>query len=147
MGDDMGSADFKTFIDGPTSPANGLINKVFPINPAGNLPESAFPTMPAAPVASSGDFFFIKHTFTSKDAAAEFWASMPEVDMEAFTAANKAKGFHNHYFMPTTDPSTVFCIWESKAPVIVDEFQAFADELFPGTFVNEIYPVMAGGAV
>ena len=70
--------------------------------------------------------------------------------MEAFAAANKEKGFVNHLFMPTTDPSTVFCVWESKAPMTVPEFTAFIDGPegpSPGTFTNAAYAVMEGGTV
>merc|ERR1719473_2283021 len=110
---EMGSKDFKAFIDGPTSPAQGLVNKVYPINPAAVGLTSAWPAMPKAPVASTGSFFYVQHTF-NKGKAAEFWDGMADVDLEAFAAANAAKGFSNHLFMPTTDPSTVFCVWESK---------------------------------
>ena len=75
---------------------------------------------------------------------------MATIDMDAFAADNKKKGFCNHLFMPTTDPSTVFCVWESKAPMEVAAFQEFIDGPdgpAPGIFTNVAYPVMAGGSV
>ena len=146
---EMGSDDFQAFIDGPESPAADLVNKVYPINDMGVTPSSAWPTMPAAPTKSSGSFFWVKHTFNQGEAPA-FWESMATIDMEAFAAANKEKGFVNHLFMPTTDPSTVFCVWESKAPMTVPEFTAFIDGPegpSPGTFTNAAYAVMEGGTV
>jgi hypothetical protein len=144
----MGAAQFQTFIDGPTSPTAGLTTKVFPIQPAGVLPASAWPMMPSAPAASTGSFFWVKHAFVSEAKAAEFWAAMPGLDMEAVAAANKAKGFHNHFFMPTSDPVSIFCVWESEAPTSVADFQTFIDgEVFSSTFINKVYPVMEGGNV
>ena len=145
----MGSDDFQDFIDGPESPAAGLINKVYPINEMGFAPASAWPTMPAAPVKSTGSFFWVKHVF--RESATEgFWANMASIDMDALAAANKEKGFTNHLFMPTTDPTTVFCVWESKVPMTAGEFTMFIDGEegpAPGVFTNFVYPVMEGGSV
>ena len=78
----------------------------------------------------------------------EFWAQMGEVDMPAFAAANKAKGFHNHVFLPTTDPNVIFCIWESKEPMEAADFSRFVDaEVFPGLIQNTVYPVMEGASL
>jgi hypothetical protein len=142
---EMGSKDFADFIDGPTSPAGeALVNKVYPINPAASGLASAWPTMPKEAVASTGSFFYVQHAF-NKGKASEFWDGMAEVDLDAFAAANKAKGFSNHLFMPTTDPSTVFCVWESKEPMAAADFQTFIDaEVFPGVFKNTVYEVMPG---
>jgi hypothetical protein len=144
---EMGSDAFKAFIDGPESPAGGLLNKVYPISDMGMTPASAWPTMPAPGAKSAGSFFWVKHTF-NEGTAEGFWENMATIDMDEFAAANKKKGFCNHLFMPTTDPSTVFCVWESKAPMTAEEFAVFMDGPdgpAPGVFTNAVYPVMEGG--
>jgi len=144
---EMGSAAFKQFIDGPTSPAQDLVNTVYPIHPSANGLSSAWPTAPAAPAASSGSFFWVQHTF-NQGMSGPFWEGIADVDLDEFAVTNQAKGFHNHFFMPTTDPNTVFCVWESKTPMTKATFQKFIDEeIFPGTFTNIVHPVMEGAAV
>jgi hypothetical protein len=54
---EMGSVEFKAFIDGPDSPASDLINKVYPVNAAAAAPASAWPKMPKAPAPTTGSFF------------------------------------------------------------------------------------------
>lgn len=143
---------FQAFIDGPDSPAgDALINKPYQIV-AGNKPASAWPKMPAVPKASTGSFFWIYHKFVNRKACTQFWEQMADMDMDAFEKANREKGFHNHFFLPTgfkpNDP--VFCVWESKEKVSIEDFQAFIDGPdgpAPGVFDNKIFEVMPGGTV
>ena len=159
--DDMEPKEFTAFINGPDSPAQGLINKAYKVMPGAGVPPSAWPAMPTptavvqgdqdASEAPTGHYFWISHAF-NKGKADEFFAAMATMDLEAFDAANVAKGFKNHAFMPSgpTDKDPVFCIWESKEAMTVAEFQAFIDGPdgpAPGTFVNSVYPVMAGATV
>ena len=144
---EMGSVAFKEFIDGPDSPAADLNNKVYPINEAAATPGSAWPTMPKTPVPTTGSFFWVQHAM-NKGKNDEFWETVASVDMAAFAAANKAKGFHNHNFLPTTDPSCIFCVWETKEPMEAAEFQTFIDsEVFPGLMTNRVYPTMEGASL
>ena len=74
---EMGSAAFKQFIDGPTSPAQDLVNTVYPIHPSANGLSSAWPTAPAAPAASSGSFFWVQHTF-NQGMSGPFWEGIAD---------------------------------------------------------------------
>lgn len=143
------SQQFEAFIDAPEWHSGNLSNKIYPINPIGIVPPSAWPRMPSKPAASSGSFFWVHHTFR-KGKAHDFWADMAEMDMDAFEATCRAQGVVNHYFLPTTDPDTVFCVWESEKPMDATEFQAWMDGpngVSPGMFDNVVYPVVEGATL
>jgi len=137
----------------PTSPASPdfLTNVAYKVMPGAFTPARAWPSMPKAPTKSSGSFFWVEHKF-NKGMCQPFWDAMADFDGDATMEKNHALGFHNHFFMPTgqKESDAVFCVWESKAPCTVDDFQTFidgADGPAPGVFTNIVYPVMDGAAV
>ena len=42
-------------------------------------------------------------------------------------AANKEKGFYNHSANAVTSDGPVYCIWETKEKITLEEFQEFID--------------------
>lgn len=150
--------DFQSFIDGPDGPAEGVFsNKCYKVMPGAIAPTSFFHAAPAAsaPVASTGSFFWVHHSF-KEGAAPAFWemmGSMTPEGMEAMTSNNNKLGFHNHAFLPCAQdgPHAAICIWESKAPMSVEAFQTFIDGPDgPGAgniFNNEVNLVMPGAAL
>ena len=141
--------EFQTFIDGFTGDA--LVNEVYKIEDGAFTPESAWPTMPAKPKPTTGAFFWVNHSF-KRGQADKFFASLADFDADAFAEANEAKGFCNHYFLPTgaTKQDPVFCVWESKEDMSIEEFQNFIDGPDgpgPDVFNNVVHKVMPGGNV
>lgn len=108
-----------------------LKNTPYQLMPGAVVPASAWPKQPPAQVANpetTGDFFWVHHKFKSKESCETFWASMADVDMAELEKSVNKLGFHNHYFMPTgeTPKDDVFCVWESKVPMTIEDFQAFS---------------------
>lgn len=131
-----------------------LKNTPYQLMPGAVVPASAWPKQPPAQVANpetTGDFFWVHHKFKSKESCETFWASMADVDMAELEKSVNKLGFHNHYFMPTgeTPKDDVFCVWESKVPMTIEDFQAFIDG--PNSpaaepFMNTVYKVLPAGA-
>jgi len=163
---EMTQQAFQAFIDGPDGPGEGVfVNTVHTVMPGALLPASKLPSATAGtadapkpepeepPAPTSGSFFWVYHTF-KPDQAAPFWemmSSMPPEKMAQMTANWNAMGMHNHTFEPCAVEGPAICIWETKVPMSVEEFQSFIDgEHGPGNgkvFVNEVFPVMAGATL
>lgn len=171
---DVSEEEFQSFIDGEDgapSPAAGLTNKVYKSNGAGMMPPTAFlstatpveavtawlsklfgKAKPAGPAQSTGSWFLVHHTFRRGEAE-PFWeriGAMAPEDWVAMTERFNELGFHNHFFNPTTDPSTVFCLWECKDDISERDFQKFIDGPDgpgPGVFRNDCLKVAPGAVL
>jgi hypothetical protein len=103
---------------------------------------------------SKSKFFAVYHTFKSADASAAFWKFMMDSKPEEVAKMNAdwdAMGFHNHLFLPDGGDKPTLCIWETKEPMTVGDFQAFVDsEKGPGggkTFDNRVTHVAPDAAM
>jgi len=149
--EDVKQDAFQTFIDDFTGPA--MNNEPKKVIPGAITPTSAWPAMPsiASKKESSGSFFWVYHQF-KEGAAQSFFTTMADVDPAEFEKANRAKGVHNHYFLPTgtTDEDPAICVWETKVPMTVAEFEEFIngeDFMYSNLFKNNVFPVWDVGVV
>ena len=152
--DETNPEAFQKFIDGPDGPGEGVfVNKCYRVMPGGITPApyDFGKREAAAPKATTGAMFWVLHEF-KEGAAPPFWEmiqGMKPKDWPALTKKNNDLGFENHSFCPAAPEGPVICIWESKAPMEIAEFQAFIDGPDgPGagkTFNNTVNKSMAGG--
>lgn len=152
---EMSQAEFQTFIDSEKGPGEGKVfdNRVTLAMPgAATTPDSFFEKGAGDEAKpTTGAFFWIDHTFKSKETSDTWWKMMSEMTPEVIGEINEAwqaSGFKAHYFMPEGGIGQTICIWETKTDMTVEEFQAFIDGEKgpgPGLFYNEVHKVMPGG--
>jgi len=154
--DDTTPEAFQSFVDGTDGPAPGVfVNQCYKVLPGAMTPASFFKVTPASTPSdtpTTGSWFWVHHSFKA-GAAPAFWEMMqgmkPE-DMAAMSDGFHKLGFNNHSFLPCKmdGPHAAICVWESKAPMTVEAFQAFIDgPNGPGagqTFDNEVYLAAPG---
>lgn len=160
--DEVAAAAFQSFIDGPKGPGamggvpDAFVNDCYRAVPGAAVPASAFSddAAPAEKKQSSGAFWWVYHEF--KDGAAEsWWGTMSKVmgdpeAMKAMTAKHIECGFFNHSFVPAGGDKPMVCIWEAKADVSAEDFQAFIDGPNGpggGALVNTCFKVAPGANV
>lgn len=149
-------ADFQAFIDSEKGPGQGKIfnNRVTLAAPGASTPNSFFEKGAGdEPKPTTGSWFWIDHTFKSKEASDTWWKMMVEMKPEEQAKMQQeweASGFKNHFFMPEGGMGQTICIWETKTDTTTEDFQTFIDgEKGPGggkVFNNEVHKVMAGGS-
>jgi len=117
----------QAFIDSDKSPAgDSFTNDVYPVMEGGMPPASGFPAAPAPPKATTGSFFWVHHEFT-EGGPEKFWPAMASVDTAEVMAKQNALGYHCHSFLPSKTEGPVFCVWETREPMTVEQFQEFID--------------------
>ena len=95
-------------------------------------------------------FFYVYHEFQEGAAPGFFeWvASLKPEDWTAVHDKNLSLNMWNHSFAPCGAEGPVFCCWESRNDISVEEFQTFIDGPDgPGAgkvFINKVHKVMEG---
>eukprot|EP00931_Biecheleriopsis_adriatica_P096085 TRINITY_DN69731_c0_g1_i1.p1 TRINITY_DN69731_c0_g1~~TRINITY_DN69731_c0_g1_i1.p1 ORF type:complete len:250 (+),score=54.25 TRINITY_DN69731_c0_g1_i1:54-803(+) len=123
---------FQKYIDGPDGLGEGVfVNKSHKIIPGPMLPPSAFTTSVPPAVKSPGCFFVVIHEF-KEGTFSGFMSMLSGMSKEEWaTGVTKMKelGFYNHASCSTgmTEKDDMFCVFESKTDMSVEDFRKFLD--------------------
>ena len=79
----------------------------------------------------ASSFYIVHHEFragtSSKWCETAYTAIAPGGGWDEAVAANKEKGFFNHSAKAVTTKGPLYCIWETKEGISIEEFQEFID--------------------
>lgn len=89
----------------------------------------------------------VEHHHKTKKLSEEWWTGMPKMmeTMPALQAKHKAMGLANPLFAATGGQGKMFCLWECKEGVSVDELQKEIDTLLPTLNTPMPINIAAGG--
>ena len=79
----------------------------------------------------ASNFYIVHHEFRA-GTSSKWWenayaAMAPGGGWDEAVAANKEKGFYNHSANAVTANGPIYCIWETKEWISIEEFQEFID--------------------
>ena len=79
----------------------------------------------------ASNFYIVHHEFRA-GTSSKWWetayaAMAPGGGWDEAVAANKEKGFFNHSANAVTTNGPIYCIWETKEKISIEEFQEFID--------------------
>ena len=91
----------------------------------------------------ASNFYIVHHEFRA-GTSSKWWntayaAMEPGGGWDEAVAANKEKGFYNHSANAVTSDGPIYCIWETKENIKLEEFQEFIDgSTGPGFGLNAL---------
>ena len=76
--------------------------------------------------------FFVVHHYVNPGQADAWWGKVSailgdEASVEAMTQGHLEHGFFNHTFMPSSKEGPIFCVWEAREGLTIEDFQTFID--------------------
>ena len=79
----------------------------------------------------ASNFYIVHHEFRA-GTSSKWWetayaAMAPGGGWDEAVAVNKEKGFFNHSANAVTANGPIYCIWETKEGISIEEFQEFID--------------------
>jgi len=147
----------------PTIMLAPMVNDVMPIPNELMGGKTPVPSHFAAPAerrlqetegTALSSFYLIKHEFTSNETGVAWWAAATSLMgnatlWEGWIATVDALGFHNIFFLPTSQDFPAYCLWEAKAGLTVENMTDFIDNsplsptMMTGTpaLINTVMPL------